>query len=409
MIARQDHLSRWVMASPTEKAVKEVMLYSAGPWLFNSDLEVGNFLPKGEAAESNVAESRLQTTPNHLCQLSYALGTRGDQTFFDAQAGMERYLRQVAGFNKANKPRREWQDGVHGTKDYFVLSSQIFVKRSFARKRGQTDVPYTPHKWITKATPPESDYMPNPNRPRFFELRDGALHRIDNIARGDLVWISFTAEFILRTSTWSTTFTPYEIVRVGRLALELLDSGSQLAVVDTSPAQGLQVGLKVVMNDDFPMYVSETPAEKLTAGRGHITPKVAKVAETSERGESESPISDWEPTPPPEALVADATQGSHQLARDASPRRELSRTGTIDSAPTGTHNRPSPSHASTEKTNHSTESLTQSESSAATGEGEDDDNPLLNDAPVPRGRKRRADDEGSSMELRRRPARVAAV
>lgn len=50
---------------------------------------------------------------------------------------------------------------------------------------------------------------------------------------GDLVWISFTVEFIIGAVAWNPTFIPVEVIRVGNVATELVGHRST-----PEPAQG---------------------------------------------------------------------------------------------------------------------------------------------------------------------------
>ncbi len=47
------------MCPAAKKGTKEAILHIAGVWGWNSDLETGNFVPKGETASAKVAESRV--------------------------------------------------------------------------------------------------------------------------------------------------------------------------------------------------------------------------------------------------------------------------------------------------------------------------------------------------------------
>ncbi|KAH9854422.1 hypothetical protein C2E23DRAFT_713065, partial [Lenzites betulinus] len=200
------------------------MFHTAAVWRWNSHLETGNFVPTGAVVETRVAESRVYI--NNLCQFSYAINTHVDQSIWDAQKAFEQFVAKADGFNRTGKKRRPWQDSATPTSS-FVMSSQIFTRRPGGSARKDVQVPYTVHPWIQEAVKKDPNYMPNPARPKMFELSEGALVAIKDcdppyIAKGDVVWISFAVEFIVGASSWSTTFIPYEIVRVGTAAADLL-------------------------------------------------------------------------------------------------------------------------------------------------------------------------------------------
>ncbi|KAH9887374.1 hypothetical protein C8Q73DRAFT_606404, partial [Cubamyces lactineus] len=202
------------------------ILHTAAIWRWNSDLETGNYIPVGEVAPAKLAESRVQTTPSSVCQFSYAFDTRHDKALWDAQRAFEELAQATPGFNKGNKSRRTWQDGNDASVTAYVMSAQMFFKRTKFTSKREASVSYTLHPWISHATKTTS-YFANPDRPKFFEPFKDELRAIedcdpDHIRTGDLVWISFFAEFIVGLNNWSTTFTPYEIVRVGSVAPELV-------------------------------------------------------------------------------------------------------------------------------------------------------------------------------------------
>ena len=130
-------------------------------------------------------------------------------------------------FNERQKPRREWQSGLEGKTSAYILSSQMFAKRTFYTRKKERDIKYPLHKWVQEATKPGSEYCPNPDKPVLLFPRGGELRPIEEfsvptIKLGDLVWFTFQVEFFIGAQYWGTTFIPREIVRVARVAPELL-------------------------------------------------------------------------------------------------------------------------------------------------------------------------------------------
>ncbi|KAI0324875.1 hypothetical protein GY45DRAFT_1262015 [Cubamyces sp. BRFM 1775] len=229
-------------------------------WGLNGD--TGNFVPKGHVASSGVAENRMY--PSTLCQFSYAFDTHTDKTLWNAQRALEDYVQSIPGFNLGQKKRRTWQDGSTADKpnSSFVFSSQIFVRRNSATKHREERISYDLHPWIAAATGPRSDYFANPDRPMLYEIHQGELRDIKEcsppyLKKGDLVWVSFTVEFIIGNDAWSMVFVPYEIVRVGSVSLDLVgDTGERSvnAPVDITPNLRLQAGMKIALRESFFEY-----------------------------------------------------------------------------------------------------------------------------------------------------------
>ena len=145
----------------------------------------------------------------------------------DALQKFEEYIVNVNGFNPHQKERREWQNGF-GPLHSFVFSSQMFVKRTTYTRAKEASRSYELHPWIAAATKKGMEYFPNNERPEIFEPdAGGGLRPLSEcypptLKLGDLVWVSFSVEFFIGGKFWSTSFVPYEFVRVGTVALDLL-------------------------------------------------------------------------------------------------------------------------------------------------------------------------------------------
>ncbi|KAH9848706.1 hypothetical protein C2E23DRAFT_738930 [Lenzites betulinus] len=252
--ARQVYPSRWLCLKDS-KGVEEAIFHTAAIYRWGTNDETGNFVLSGKQAESGVPD---RTEPSTLCQFSYGIDTHRDKTIWKAQKAFEEYVAGVQGFNKAQKKRRPWQDGTTAEKpnSMFVFNSQVFVKRNQATKHREAHIPYELHDWIKAVTvdSPRSEYFANPDRPALLEPQQGQLCSIKKssppaMQKGDLVWMSFSVQFIIGSDTWSTTFVPYEIVRVGTVAQDLVGEPDRpAAIVEAAVPRGrLQVGMKVDM------------------------------------------------------------------------------------------------------------------------------------------------------------------
>lgn len=127
------------------------------------------------------------------------------------------------------RPRREWQSELDADRaPTYVLSSQVFVRKT-AGSRKPKPVKYPLHEWIVSATKENTNFLPNPDRPKTLEPHKDTLKEIAKsnppvLQRGDFVWISFFVEYIVGNRAWYPAFVPLEIIRVGTLAPDVLQS-----------------------------------------------------------------------------------------------------------------------------------------------------------------------------------------
>ncbi|KAI9061808.1 hypothetical protein FKP32DRAFT_1575055, partial [Trametes sanguinea] len=223
---------------------KPAMLHWAGLWSWNSDLETGNYVPKGETPSSR---PRSRNVPDNICQFSYAVDTNEDKTIWDLQRALEDNVQSKPTFNLSKKDRRAWQNGSEEYTSTYIFSSQVFIRRNRMNAHRAAEVDYPLHPWITEVTKGKSGYFPNPDKPKIFELCNDELRAISEcdppyLRKGDLVWMSFSAIFTIGTETWSTTFVPYEIVRVGAMSADLFNGSHS---EDPAPRPQLKVGQKI--------------------------------------------------------------------------------------------------------------------------------------------------------------------
>ncbi|KAI9065672.1 hypothetical protein FKP32DRAFT_1565896, partial [Trametes sanguinea] len=248
------------------------ILHTAVIWSWNSDLETGNFVPPGETAPSKII-IRRQTQPSNLCQFSYAADTSYDKSLYVAQKEFENHVLGQNGFNRGRKPRRKWQEGEGSYDSTYIFAAQVFLRRGPYSWKKERTIPYELHPWIRAATGPQSQYFANPDRPSLFEAVNGALQNIadcspPHLQYGDLVWISFFVEFIVGGTSWNPTFVPVEIVRVGRVAPEVVGGSSTFRGGEDTPPprQRLQVGQSFILSE-LPAATSCSCAERISRYR----------------------------------------------------------------------------------------------------------------------------------------------
>ncbi len=147
------------------------------------------------------------------------------------------------------------------------MSAQIFSRRSRFTTKREASIAYPLHPWIAEATKKPSAYYANPDKPKIFRVVNDSLLNISDagtppyLKTGDLVWLSFTDEFINGAISWATTMTPCEIVHVGTVSPELV--GRALPPPpeeDSTPRRFLQAGITFVMSEpvlDASLFVSD--------------------------------------------------------------------------------------------------------------------------------------------------------
>ncbi|KAI0702106.1 hypothetical protein C8Q76DRAFT_633237 [Earliella scabrosa] len=247
---RHQYAPRWHLVYRGTK--REAVFHTVGLWRWNSNLETGNYVPPGQTAPARLAEQRIQNAPNNLCQFSYCVDTYRDKSLWVALKAFEDFVKQDSDFNEHGKDRRDWQSGKEGDDSSFILTSQIFCKRTPYTRAKEASLSYPLHEWIAQATRKGMEYYANPDRPSIFEPANGELRNIREceppyLKVGDMVWMSFTVEFFIGSKYWSTNFIPYEIVRIGKVSTDLLADLRNFAVdeEDELPRARLEAGLRI--------------------------------------------------------------------------------------------------------------------------------------------------------------------
>lgn len=158
-------------------------------------------------------------------------------------------------FNVHKRLRRTWQDGSDSSSSVYQMSGQMFVKRTKFTMLREKTIQYPLHPWVEAASK-TSSYFPNPDRTRFLEPSNGVLVNISEcdppyIRTGDLACISFFVEFIIGLNNWSTTFTPYEVIRVGTVSPDLVGDGKSGEFEPDQPREGVTAGQQFLMRQCY--------------------------------------------------------------------------------------------------------------------------------------------------------------
>jgi hypothetical protein len=165
---------------------------------------------------------------------------------------IEHFIISNPAFNKSNRKRRTWQDGLS------VRNRYTFNARVFSRKgSGKQDAPYPVHEWISKALAERgnSGYVPNPDRPKMYDLVDGLLSRIDHLGgtfdRNDIVWVSFKISYVIGSRDWYPEIVPVHFVRVSHVDQNA--SSADVAQEDEDDDCELATGQVTLISGKFKM------------------------------------------------------------------------------------------------------------------------------------------------------------
>ncbi|KAI1785503.1 hypothetical protein LXA43DRAFT_1065835 [Ganoderma leucocontextum] len=223
--ARQEYAARWVPIAHASFALPE-----GGNLRLCGRRQFGGGTRIWTQGTSFRLEKPLQLASQRVAY------TMHDKSLWDAQKVFEEYVMNANKFNPGKKGRREFQNGL-GYTQTFHLSSQIFVKRSAYTRTKEASRTYPLHDWIKNGTKKDEEGGLRP-------LSEGFP---PTLKVGDLVWMSFSVEFFIGNMFWSTNFIPYEIVRIGSVALELLPNIKKEFdedVEEEEPRERLGVGMR---------------------------------------------------------------------------------------------------------------------------------------------------------------------
>lgn len=190
-----------------------------------------------------------QHTPSYKCEFSYAFDTSVDRTIWEYIRASDRnsvYFREPSkrsptlqmfeehissnkDFNHGKRPRRLWQDGINGPTDKYIVNAKVFLQCGKEESRSHK-IPYDVHPWLSpfmfQDSSPNPAYIPNPDRPKFYDCSNGVLRRLEdtnepNLDRNDLVWMSFKLGFVVTGEHWWPEIIPIEFMRVGKVASQI--------------------------------------------------------------------------------------------------------------------------------------------------------------------------------------------
>jgi len=137
---------------------------------------------------------------------------------------IESHALACQGFNRGNRKRRSWQDGItEAGRQRLVMITKLFKKTTpFNVKEGEQWSP-TPstHPWITAAMQDQQTpvLIPSMDKPGMFELSNRDLVSLDtsnnpSFNRGDVVWTAFKIGFAFLKNDWFPELLPVHFVRV---------------------------------------------------------------------------------------------------------------------------------------------------------------------------------------------------
>lgn len=134
----------------------------------------------------------------------------------------------------------------------FTVTSQLFQsKNAFNCKDGAYKVDYPVHPWIVENCVPHNPlWIPNPNVVQFYNVEDMTLHRMceskdPELQPGDVVKMSSKLIVYSGRDTWTASFVPWQILRVGKL--DKVDIGPAVQMEDTRPSYLPKEGQTITM------------------------------------------------------------------------------------------------------------------------------------------------------------------
>lgn len=155
---------------------------------------------------------------------------------------LEDWIISQPAFDPGQRPRNPWMSPTYIANNMkFTVTSQLFQsKNAFNCKDGAYKVDYPVHPWIKENCVPHNPlWIPNPNAVQFYDMQDMKLQRMADGDRpelqpGDIV--KMTSKLIVYSGrdTWTASFVPWQILRVGRL--DKVDIGPAIQVEDHRPS-----------------------------------------------------------------------------------------------------------------------------------------------------------------------------
>ncbi|KAH7927107.1 hypothetical protein BV22DRAFT_1127685 [Leucogyrophana mollusca] len=201
-----------------QRTKKAALFCHATRWQWSSNLKTGNYVPPRELPPPGLPPSRIRSIPStNQCSFTFCFNTDNDESFFDHQKALETFAKQTKGFNKDERPRRDWQNGA-GDQTRFLMTWNMFERKNPFNSNWADNIKFDLHPWIQDAIKSRPYFVPNIHRPSLFTLDDNVLTDITDsdsvhFNRGDVVWVSFTLKYIVG-SDWAPLYTPVDLVRV---------------------------------------------------------------------------------------------------------------------------------------------------------------------------------------------------
>ena len=157
---------------------------------------------------------------------------------------LEDYITKIDGFNTNERPWSNYQTGSGEYTNSYRLRAPLFMHV----KDKETKPPLTgkEHPWLKEATRKLKFLYPNPNPPRVLAFKKGKLIDIADTAekrlmRGDIVWFTFSAAYVVGPNGWHPYFVPIELVRVAKADWSNVPDYS-VRSVDMTVRSNLQAG-----------------------------------------------------------------------------------------------------------------------------------------------------------------------
>ncbi|KAJ7665239.1 hypothetical protein DFH06DRAFT_1127576 [Mycena polygramma] len=251
--------SRWTVYN---KATDKIAIFAhAGVWCWASPPQTGNFVPEGETAPEGVHPSRIMAVLSKKVETSYTFNTEDDPSFYNSAQILEEHAKGLKGFNKYNKTRRSWQEGITDySRRRFIFSSRLVIRRTPHNSKAGSEASLPPdlHPWLQDALRAQryQIWIPNPEMPAILNFDDGKLEALKPtdsryFENGDLVWFSFALSFDVNSNNWMPEYKPLDFIRVGNLPISS-ESRYDYFVDEAvgSAYKSLSAGKTVLLDDD---------------------------------------------------------------------------------------------------------------------------------------------------------------
>ncbi|RDX53637.1 hypothetical protein OH76DRAFT_1342941 [Lentinus brumalis] len=188
----------------------------AGVFAEAEPYDSGNLVIGENEVPPGLNEVRITRFAGFKAAYSYAIETYHDKDIWDLQHTLDELAKETRGFNTAQQPRLEWQNGeTQGWRFYIRVPM-------FLPYQGRGEKPKAPrhlHTWVKQAHERTRAYRANPNRPQVRAIEDGELRDIaqctpSRLEYGDVVGLIFTVVYTETPANWSPVYMLTNIIRV---------------------------------------------------------------------------------------------------------------------------------------------------------------------------------------------------